>query len=81
MVLDVKNSTLPVLISVMLILYSLITPFWSSEGGGSQERYITVELGTVPVNCCGGLVGTGLEKKKKRKNMALIPAANIGSPH
>ena len=49
---------LPVSTSVTLTLYSLIIPFCSLGGGGSQENVIDLELSAIPVGFIGGLVGT-----------------------
>ena len=53
---------LPVLTSVILIMYCVMMPFCSSTGGGFQESVITVELIAFPRGAWGGLDGTGIER-------------------
>ena len=49
---------LPVSTSVILTLYSLIIPFCSLGGGGSQQNVTDLEFSAIPVGFTGGLVGT-----------------------
>ncbi len=43
-VVEVRLMTLPVITSVKVILYSVITPFWVLAGGGDQESLMDMEL-------------------------------------
>ena len=58
---EVSTNTSPVSTSVMLTLYCLIMPFWSSVGGGSQDILIEVELVAVRLTSSGGPLGAILE--------------------
>ena len=51
MVVSVVESLIsfPVSVSVRLTRYCLITPFFCSEGGGSQLRERLIELMAIPV--------------------------------
>jgi len=53
----VRVNTVPVSTSVTLILYSLIIPLVSVDGGGDQERKIALEFKLVPVRFCGEALG------------------------
>ena len=48
----------PVSTPVILTLYSLIIPFRSLGGGGSQENLTDLEFSAIPIGFIGGLVGT-----------------------
>ena len=54
---EYSTSSLLVSNSVMLILYSLIIPFWAVRGGGDQVRERDDELIAVTFNSSGGLLG------------------------
>ena len=56
-VVDVRKKILPVSTSVMLILYSRMTPLLSDAGGGDQEIIIVSELVLDPVRFWGELLG------------------------
>lgn len=57
-VVEEKNtSSLPVSISVTLIIYSLITPLCEDTGGGNQVIETEDEVISVAFSCSGGLVG------------------------
>ena len=52
------NSSL-VSLTLALIVYSRIIPFWASKGGGSQYKKTVLEPCTVAVRFWGAAVGTG----------------------
>ena len=56
---------LPVITSVMLIRYCVITPLMSVVGGGDQVSLIEVELTGDSTTFCGGLVGAGKKTYKQ----------------
>ena len=60
----VKVMTLPVMTSVMLILYCMMTPFRSPTGGGDHEMPMDEELVAESLTLCGGLVGAGENGKE-----------------
>ena len=55
----VRVMSLPVMTSVMLILYCVMTPFRSPAGGGDHEMLMDEELIGASLTFCGGLVGAG----------------------
>jgi hypothetical protein len=56
-VVDLRKKILPVSTSVMLTLYSRMTPLLSDAGGGDQEMIIVSELVLDPVRFWGELLG------------------------
>ena len=60
----VKVMTLPVMTSVMLILYCVMTPFWPPAGGGDHEMLMDEELIGASLTFCGGLEGAGENSKE-----------------
>ncbi len=56
-VVEVRVMTLPVITSVMVILYSVMIPFWVLAGGGDQESPMDVELTGERTTFWGGLLG------------------------
>ena len=65
-VVEVSVMTRPVITSVMVIRYSVMTPLMSSDGGGAQESERDVELAGVSITFRGGL--DGARKKLDRAN-------------
>ncbi len=49
--------TLPVITSVILILYCLMTPLMSLVGGGDQDMLIELELTEDSPTFCGEVLG------------------------
>ena len=64
MVVVVGLSTVPVSTSVTFTLYSRITPFLSSDGGGDHDRDMVREFTLVPVRFCGEALGAIVKKDK-----------------
>ena len=58
MLVEFNSKLIPVSTSVMMILYSLMTPFCSLAGGGFQDKKTDLDVEATPVWFCGGLVGT-----------------------
>ena len=56
-VVEVRLKTLPVMTSVMVIRYSLMTPLTSLNGGGVHDSVMEVELAGVSTTFRGGLDG------------------------
>lgn len=61
-VVETKMMTLPVMTSVIVIRYSVMTPFMSPEGGAPHDSPIDVELTGDSTMFWGGLVGAEKEK-------------------
>ena len=61
-----RVNTVPVSTSVTLILYSLIIPLMSVDGGGDQEREIALEFKVVPVRFCGEALGAEDIRNEKK---------------
>ena len=58
-VVEVRLMTLPVMTSVMVIRYSVMTPLISLTGGGAHDSEMEVELAGASVTFCGELDGAG----------------------
>ena len=56
-VVEVRVMTRPVMISVMVILYSVMIPLISPAGGGAQDNVMEEELAGTSWMLWGGLVG------------------------
>ena len=56
-VVDTRLMTLPVMTSVMVMRYSVMTPLTSLLGGGPHDRPMDVELAGVSTMFWGGAVG------------------------
>ena len=54
-VVDVKLITLPVMTSVIIMRYSVMTPLMSFDGGGNHVRLMEVELTGESWTLWGGL--------------------------
>lgn len=66
-VLDEKKEALleSTITVVRMMEYPVITPFWNSSGGGSQDMNTEVELTGVAITPTGGPVGTEESSKKQ----------------
>ncbi len=62
-VVEVRVMTLPVMTSVMVIRYSVMTPLMSSVGGEAQDSEKEVELAGASTTFWGGLDGAELENR------------------
>ena len=59
---ELKLMILPVLTSVTMIWYNVMTPLVSFIGGGAHDSDIEVELTGATATCCGGLDGAKCER-------------------
>jgi len=59
----VRRYPIPVSLSVMLTRYSLMIPFWCSNGGGTQDINSVLESIAVITTPSGANVGAGTTKK------------------
>lgn len=64
-VMEVRVMIRPVMTSVMVILYSVMMPFVSPTGGGTQESVMDVELAGASWMLWGGLVGAEMSKNSE----------------
>ena len=60
-VVEVSLMILPVITSVMVMRYSVTIPLMSSEGGGSHDREMEVELAGESTTFWGGLDGAEVD--------------------
>lgn len=58
-VVDCNSWLSPLFADVILIMYPMMTPFWFSRGGGSQDRVTEVEDSAIASVFIGELDGAG----------------------
>ena len=66
-VVDTRLMTLPVITSVMVMRYSVTTPFTSLAGGGPHDSPMDVELAGVSTIFWGGAVGAEMRQNRSHK--------------